>query len=174
MQALAQLVNDSLARYDLETKLDLRRLRWSVWLRCDGQLNVLHAPAKPGLLAFAEEIVSPSPLAIHGKRFLALFQITETPDVGMALARTLLPGSGDRARFASGHCFARYVVIEDADQRQAALAAFQEWMSYEVSQVGTEMPFFMQSLKAMSTGTDYLGDEMRQETGSASVLANKD
>jgi len=47
----------------------------------------------------------------------------------MALGRLLLSGSPERERFASGRCFARYVVIEDPTQRQIALTALQRWMA---------------------------------------------
>jgi hypothetical protein len=40
-----------------------------------------------------------------------------------------LSGSPERERFASGRCFARYVVIEDPTQRQIALAALRRWMA---------------------------------------------
>jgi hypothetical protein len=60
---------------------------------------------------------------------LALFQISEADDVGMALGRLFLSGNPARERFASGRCFARYVVIEDANQRRTALTALQRWMA---------------------------------------------
>jgi hypothetical protein len=60
---------------------------------------------------------------------LALFQISEAEDLGMALGRLFLSGSPERARFANGRCFARYVVIEDASQRRTALEALQRWMA---------------------------------------------
>jgi len=60
---------------------------------------------------------------------LALFQISEADDVGMALGRLFLSGNPVRERFASGRCFARYVVIEDANQRRTALTALQRWMA---------------------------------------------
>jgi hypothetical protein len=40
-----------------------------------------------------------------------------------------LSGNPARDRFASGCCFARYVVIEDPTQRRTALAALQRWMA---------------------------------------------
>ena len=60
---------------------------------------------------------------------LALFQITETEDLGMALGRLFLPGNPERERFASGNWFVRYAVIEDDVQRRSANAAFQQWMT---------------------------------------------
>ena len=70
---------------------------------------------------------------------LALFQISETDDLGMALGRLFLPGSPQRERLAAGRCFARYAVIEDATQRHAAYAALQQLASPETrTELGTE------------------------------------
>jgi hypothetical protein len=60
---------------------------------------------------------------------LALFQISEANDLGMALGRLFLSGNPVRERLASGRCFARYVVVEDATQRRAAYTALQRWMA---------------------------------------------
>ena len=60
---------------------------------------------------------------------LALFQISEANDLGMALGRLLLSGSPLRERVASGRCFARYVVVEDPTQRGTAYTALQRWMA---------------------------------------------
>jgi len=88
------------------------------------------APCKPGLFALAEEVLAPGEMGIgEGKRMLALFQISEAHDLGMALGRLFLSGSPDRERLASGQCFARYVVIEDGNQRRTALSALQRWMA---------------------------------------------
>lgn len=141
MVGLAQLVNESLARHGVEASLDPRRLQWSKWFHCDDSFSVVHAPSKPGLLALAEEVVAPGELAAEGgKRMLALFQISEADDVGMALGRLFLPGSPDRKRFANGRCFARYAVIEDAGQRQSAHTALQQWMAVSAESVTGPAP----------------------------------
>jgi len=90
--------------------------------------------SKPGVFALGEEIVAP---ASGGKRMLALFQISETDDLGMALGRLFLPGSPQRERLWAGRCFARYAVIEDESQRLAAYTALQRWLS-ESAELGTE------------------------------------
>jgi hypothetical protein len=129
MVGLAQLVNESLARYGVETTLDHRRLNWSKWFRCESSFSVLLAPSQPGLFALGEEVIAPGEVsATAGKRMLALFQVTETDDLGMALGRLFLPGSPERERLASGRCFARYAVVEDPAQRKSAHAAFQLWL----------------------------------------------
>jgi hypothetical protein len=60
---------------------------------------------------------------------LALFQIAEADDLAVALGRLFLPGHPERERFASGRCFARYTVIEDAFQRKTAYNVFQQWLT---------------------------------------------
>jgi hypothetical protein len=130
MEGLAHLVAASLVRHGFEPAFDHRRLQWSSWFRCQDGFSLVLAPCKPGLFALAEEVIAPGELAVgDGKRMLALFQISEADDLGMALGRLFLSGSPERERFASGRCFARYVVIEDPTQRQIALAALQRWMA---------------------------------------------
>src|SRR5436190_17001769 len=110
MEGISQLVSDSLARNGIQPSFDHLRLEWSRWFRCDSSFSVLLAPAKPGIFALGEEVISP---AEGGKRMLALFQVAETDDIGMALGRLFLPGNPLRERLAAGKCFARYSVIEN-------------------------------------------------------------
>jgi len=130
MEGLAHLVAESLVRHGFEPSFDHRRLQWSNWFRCQDSFSLVLAPCKPGIFALGEEVIAPGELAVgEGKRMLALFQISEAEDVGMALGRLFLSGNPARERFASGRCFARYVVIEDANQRLTALTALQRWMA---------------------------------------------
>jgi hypothetical protein len=130
MEGLAHLVAESLVRHGFEPSFDHRRLQWSNWFRCQDSFSLVLAPCKPGIFALGEEVIAPGELAVgEGKRMLALFQISEAEDVGMALGRLFLSGNPARERFASGRCFARYVVIEDANQRRTALTALQRWMA---------------------------------------------
>jgi len=130
MESLAHLVSESLLRHGLEPTFDYRRLQWSNWFRCQDSVSLVLAPCKPGLFALGEEVIAPGELAVgEGKRMLALFQISEANDLGMALGRMFLSGNPARERLASGRCFARYVVIEDGNQRLSALAALKRWMS---------------------------------------------
>ena len=157
METLAQLVSRSLAAYGIEPRLDHRRLQWSKWFRCESSFSVVLVPAKPGVFALAEEIAvfgandgiadveSPVP---QGKRMLALFQISEAHDIGMALGRLFLPGSPLRERLEQGHCFARYVVLEDLKQRQSAYKALQQWLSNAsdvASGIASAAPLFSES-----------------------------
>jgi hypothetical protein len=130
MEGLAHLVNESLIRHGFETTFDHRRLQWSQWFPCHDSLSVLLAPCKPGLFALGEEIIPPGDLVVgEGKRMLALFQIAEANDLGMALGRLFLSGNPARERLSSGRCFARYVVVEDPTQRRTAYTALQRWMA---------------------------------------------
>src|SRR6516164_2200790 len=127
MEALADLVAESLVRHGLDASLDYRRLQWSQWFRCQDGFSFLLAPCKPGLFALAEEVAefcaASEPHSHHperneaspagGKRMLALFQISDAHDLGMALGRIFLSPGPMRERLANGRTFARYVVIED-------------------------------------------------------------
>ena len=143
MVSISQLVDDSLARHGVEPTFDYLRLEWSKWFRCDSSFSVVLAPSKAGIFALAEEIITAIPEGIvgarasspvqvaersAGKRMLALFEIKETDDIGMALGRLFLPGNPLREKLESGKCFARYTVIEDSGQRSSAYGVFQRWL----------------------------------------------
>jgi len=156
MESISQLVESSLARHGVPANFDHLRLQWTSWFRCESSFSVLLAPAKPGIFALGEEIIPPAPAdlaATEGeitkvmgprasspaelidghnrpvsKRMLALFQISEADDLGMALGRLFLPGNPLRERLTAGRCFARYAMVEDPDQRRIATEVFQRWM----------------------------------------------
>jgi len=145
MEGLERMVSESFARYGVESAFDYRRVQWSRWFRCGDTFSLVLMSSKPGVFALGEEIVAPGAVpATGGKRTLALFQISETDDLGMALGRLFLPGGPERERLASGRCFARYAVIEDATQRHAAYGALQRWLSSSsetasgITELGTE------------------------------------
>lgn len=141
MEGLDHIVSEAFARHGVEPSFDYRRVQWSRWLRCADSLSLVLMSSKPGVFALGEEIVAPG---AAGKRMLALFQISETDDLGMALGRLILPGNPLRERMATGRCFARYAVMEDATQRHAAYAALQRWLSSSlettsgITELGTE------------------------------------
>jgi hypothetical protein len=149
MQNLSQIVGDLLERSGMEPRFDPLRLEWSKWFRCESSFSVLLAPCKPGIFALGEEMV---PSAEGSKRMLALFQVAETDDVGMALGRLFLPGNPLRERLASGRCFARYTVIEDASQRTTACGIFQRWL---------------QQSAEVATGIETSGADAVRETASS-------
>jgi len=125
MVNISQIVDESLARHGVEPTIDHLRLQWSRWFRCDSSFSVLLAPAKPGIFALAEEIAP----AAESKRMLALFEIKDTDDIGMALGRLFLPGNPLREKLETGKCFTRYAVIEDSAERSAAYKIFERWLN---------------------------------------------
>jgi hypothetical protein len=175
MEGLAHLVTESLVRHGFKTTFDHRRLQWSAWFPCQDSLSLIVAPSKPGLYAVGEEVaafsgLSESPgcepersLPNSGKRMLALFQISEADDLGFAMGRLFLAPGPQRERIATGKCFARYVVIEDATQRRAALAAFQRWMASSVQAVfpGEQNPSFESVAKSVSEPSFLSGHDFK-------------
>lgn len=131
MERLEQLVSESLAQNGIVTRVDYRRLSWSEWFRCDSAASVRLLPGKPGIYAFGEEVIVPG-AATEGKRMLAVFEISPTIDLATAMERAFSPGSPVRERMQGGRCYARYTVIEDAEQRQTALDALRQWMDSSV------------------------------------------
>jgi hypothetical protein len=153
MEGLVRLVADSLARNGFEAPLDHRRLRWSRWFRCESSFNLLLIPSDPGLFALGEEVIAPGEIpATGGRRMLAVFQISEAKDLGLAMGRQFAPNSPVRERLPEGRCFARYVVIEDDVQRRAAHAAMQKWLgSSAESATGISGDFVMLPESAQET-----------------------
>jgi hypothetical protein len=136
MEGLERMVSESFARLGIKSAFDYRRIEWSRWFRCADSSSLVLVSSKPGVFALGEEVVAPGAV---GKRMLALFELSETDDLGMALGRLFLPGSPLRERLAAGRCFARYAVIEDATQRHTAYTALQRWLSSSlITELGTE------------------------------------
>ena len=130
MEGLTRIVSDSLARHGFDAPVDHRRLQWSKWFRCESSFSLLLLPSKPGLFALGEEVIAPGEVGSMGsKRMLAVYEVAETDDLGMAMARLFRPGSPDRERLASGRVFARYAVMEDDAQRRSIHAAFRQWLA---------------------------------------------
>jgi len=166
MEGLTHLVAESLVRHGFETTFDHRRLQWSKWFPCQDSCNLINAPGKPGLYALAEEVASfggaaefPGSLlerkdapSVGGKRMLALFHLSEADDLGMAMGRLFLAPGPQRERFATGKCFARYVVIEDQSQRCAAYTALQRWMTSSAEVISTAPPTVEMLLAASPAG----------------------
>ena len=128
MEDLFRIVSDSLARHGVVTTLDHRRLRWSPWIPLSSDSTAALLPAVPGLFALAEELH-----AVGGRRMLALFRISETDDIESTIDRLLCDETSCEPKLTAGHCFVRFAAIEDAAQRQSALAALQQWMSASAS-----------------------------------------
>jgi hypothetical protein len=79
----------------------------------------------------AQEIAGPGEFpSQNSKRVLALFRIAEADDLGLALGRLFLPGNPERGGLAAERrYFARYAVLEDADQRRMARETLERWMT---------------------------------------------
>jgi hypothetical protein len=131
MEELARIVAESLARHGCDAPVDHRRLAWSPWFRCETGLSLLRVPSAPGIFALGEEIIATGP-SDGSKRLLAVFQITETDDLGVALAHLFAPAHPLRDRIASGRCFARVARVADPEQRQAACEALRQWLAASV------------------------------------------
>lgn len=131
MEDLARMVADSLARHGYDAPVDHRRLEWSRWFRCESSLSLLLVPSSPGIYALGEEIAAPaaSPNHAASRRMLAVFEIADTEDLSVALARLFAPGHPLRDRLASGRCFARFARVSDPDQRLAASSALRQWLA---------------------------------------------
>ena len=60
---------------------------------------------------------------------LAIFQISETQDLAIALGRMFTSTHPLHDRVAGGRCFARYAIVTDDAERATCLAAFQRWLN---------------------------------------------
>jgi hypothetical protein len=130
MEDLTRLVAESMARHGMEVLVDHRRLQWSEWVPLESRFDPLLVPSKPGLFALADELIAPGEMPMAaGKRMLAIFQISETADLGIAMVRLFAPGTPLTARWAEGRVFVRYTVIEDDAQRRSAHQALQRWLT---------------------------------------------
>ena len=59
---------------------------------------------------------------------LAVLQFSEDDDMAFTLDRMFTCINPMRGRLATGRCFLRFVVIEDANQRRSICAALNQWM----------------------------------------------
>jgi hypothetical protein len=75
--------------------------------------------------ALAAEV---SPGVLQGKRMLAVVQFGEDEDMAFVLDRMFALQNPMRARLASGRCFVRFVVIEDAAHRRSIAGALNQWL----------------------------------------------
>ena len=75
------------------------------------------------------------------RRMLAVLQFSEDDDMAFTLDRMFTRANPMRARFATGRCFLRFVVIEDQSQRRSICAALNQWMlssAEKASGIGTD------------------------------------
>jgi hypothetical protein len=153
MEALARMVADSLARHGFDVPVDHRRLEWSRWFRCESSFSLLLVPSEAGVYALGEEIVAPGEIpAAAGKRMLAVFQVSQSEDLCVALSRLFAPRNPLSDRLSSGRCFVRFAQIADADQRHAVCESLHRWLTSSAEAVtgvtrelGTAKDFATQS-----------------------------
>jgi hypothetical protein len=172
MEDLTRLVAESMARHGLEVPIDHRRLQWSKWSRCESSFDLSLLPSKPGLFALAEELLAPGdmPLA-SGKRMLAIFQISEAADLGIAVVRLFAPGTPLTVRLAQGRIFARYTVIEDEAQRCSAHIALQRWLTASAETATGIMGEHSSLVTAAIPSAETSPPESNGDGGPAEILA---
>jgi hypothetical protein len=130
MEQITRLVDDSMARHGFDTSLDHRRLLWSRWFRCESSFSLLLVPSVGGIYTLGEEMIAPGEtVSTGGKRLLAVFQVTETEDLCVALSRNFAPGSPLQGRLSSGRCFVRFATVADPVHRKAACKALNQWLA---------------------------------------------
>jgi hypothetical protein len=154
MEDLFRIVSDSLARHGIVSTLDHRRLRWSQWILLRSDSTAALLPSVPGLFALAEELQT-----VGGRRMLALFRISETDDIEATIDRLRCDETSEQ-KLAARRCFVRFAAIEDAAQRQSALAALQQWMNASASAAsGIAIDF---DLKPFACGGSQVAEPSRE------------
>jgi len=94
----------------IETTLNSALLGGAALQRCDSSPN--------------KETAS----AAEPRRMLAVLQFSEDDDMAFTLDRLFARPSPMRDRLTSGHCFLRFVILEDQAQRRSIASALNQWM----------------------------------------------
>jgi hypothetical protein len=84
---------------------------------------------------------------IHRKRMLAVLRFYEAEDMAFVLDRMFAPTHPMRPRLAQGHCFVRFVVIDDAAQRSTICSALNQWMIASADKISGTTGDFTSSLE---------------------------
>jgi len=87
------------------------------------------------------------PSADEPRRLLAVLQFSEDDDMAFVLDRMFTRINPMRERLASGHCFLRFVVIEDPAQRRSICAALNQWMLSSAEKATGLPPDFSSSME---------------------------
>jgi hypothetical protein len=147
MEDLTRLVDDSMSRHGFDVPVDHRRLQWSRWFRCESSFSLLLVPSAAGIYTLGEEIVAPGEIpSTGGKRMLAVFQVSETEDLCVALSRHFAPRSPLSERLSSGRCFVRFAQVADPVSRKAASKALNQWLASSAEgAIGMAKDFVLQS-----------------------------
>ncbi|MGC2196545.1 MAG: hypothetical protein WA628_17865 [Terriglobales bacterium] len=128
MEDLTRLVDNSMARHGFDLAVDHRRLEWSRWFRCESSFSLVLVPSAAGIYTLGEEIMGPGEIP-GGKRMLAVFQVSETDDLCIALSRHFAPRNPLSERLSSGRCFVRFAQVADPVARKAAARALNQWLA---------------------------------------------
>jgi hypothetical protein len=89
---------------------------------------------------------------------LAVLQFSEDDDMAFTLDRMFTQVNPMRARFATGRCFLRFVVIEDQAQRRSICSALNQWLLSSAEKASGLPADFQSSLEfADSVGTASVG-----------------
>ena len=147
MEGLTRLVVESMSRHGFDRPLDYRRLQWSRWFACESPHSLLLVPCKPGVVALAEETLGPGEASVGGKRMLAVLRFCEAEDMAFVLDRMFAPAHAMRSSLVAGHCFVRFVVIEDVVQRVTICSALNQWMIASADEASGATGDFTSSLE---------------------------
>jgi hypothetical protein len=102
--------------------------------------------------------------AAEPRRMLAVLQFSEDDDMAFTLDRMFTRINPMRDRLASGRCFLRFVVIEDATQRRNICAALNQWMLTSAEKASGLPSDFQSSLELTTdrVGRTLLSDSINQ------------
>jgi hypothetical protein len=78
MESLTRLVSESLVRHGFDRPVDVRRLKWSSWFRCESHHSLLSVPSKPGVFAVAEEVMDLGKIHVETAATPALSGVEES------------------------------------------------------------------------------------------------
>jgi len=97
-------------------------------------------------------------LAAEVRRMLAVLQFSEDDDMAFTLDRMFTQVNPMRARFATGRCFLRFVVIEDQAQRRSICSALNQWLLSSAEKASGLPADFQSSLEFTRVGRTLLSD----------------
>jgi hypothetical protein len=102
----------------------------------------------------AEQGSAGATTAAEPRRMLAVVQFGEDEDMAFVLDRMFALQNPMRARLASGRCFVRFVVIEDAAHRRSIAGALNQWMissGEKASGIGAHFASSLELTPALAT-----------------------
>jgi hypothetical protein len=113
---------------------------------------------------------SAAEVGLQGKRMLAVVQFGEDEDMAFVLDRMFALQNPMRARLASGRCFVRFVVIEDAAHRRSIAGALNQWLVSSGEKASGIGAHFASSLELTpAVATNRVDTTTRVEAGDSSA-----